>query len=105
MTRYHLVSTGALTCLEIRTESSYSKQTTTNSDTRQLSSKNTSASSQTGDDLSIAVAFLSDFRFVEALAGDRGMRMEYELLGLSLEDVAERHPISYPQFLDDRLSE
>jgi len=31
-------------------------------------------------------------------------KMKYELLGLSLEDIADRHPIKYPPRLDGILS-
>jgi len=77
---------------------------TTASDTRQLSSSNSSPPSLNQDIESLTVAFPSDLDLSEPVRGGY-TRIEYALLGLSLENVADRHPISYPPSFEDLLSE
>jgi len=93
-------SRNALTILSRRTESSSSNQTSASS-APHVPDSDTSTPSQTQEiqNLLAELSFNSSLGYMST--EDSHAKMEYELLGLSITDVAESHPISYPLLWDD----
>ncbi|PVH69690.1 hypothetical protein DL98DRAFT_164181 [Cadophora sp. DSE1049] len=94
--------------LSIRPESSTPSHSngTVASDTRQLSSRDSLPSSESSQNQHIESLMVSFYSYPDSRDSVRGgrARMEYDLLGLSSANVAERHPIRYHPF-EEFLSE